>query len=261
MASRSMGLKRTAAALAAASVLLGCTPDGPAAVITWDTPQNISGTSDVSTEGTYFGSWAPGNANAGWWYNAVNGVVFQGWDDLGIGASGFDGNGEYFTWHNTPNGTYNGLLNWGVFSWDGDASFTLNGTGAKPLTIGQQYLIQFWVSDPRNTGADRFQSISGSEPLSFPGNGSGMGQFVIGRFTADTTSQQFVLSATHTAQINLLQVRVVPEPGTLTMLTCGLLGSAALHRRFRRRVRLPGVAWTPAAVLRSATPLRSSDSP
>src|SRR5207245_7517439 len=48
--------------------------------VTWRAPVTISGSSDVSTQGTYFGSWAPynGSANA----NSVNGVTFQGFSDL-----------------------------------------------------------------------------------------------------------------------------------------------------------------------------------
>ena len=54
--------------------------------VTWQTPVTISGASDVSILGTYFGSWAPqdGSANT----LPVNGVTFQGFSDLPFFTSG-----------------------------------------------------------------------------------------------------------------------------------------------------------------------------
>src|SRR6266481_98473 len=48
--------------------------------VTWQTPITISGTSDVTNSGIYFGSWAPqdGSANT----LPVNGVTFQGFSNL-----------------------------------------------------------------------------------------------------------------------------------------------------------------------------------
>ena len=202
-----------------------------AATVTWDAPQAISGASDVSTEGTYFGSWAPFNGNANQF--PVNGVTFQGFDDLGITNSGFSGDGgPYFGTHTTGDSNYNTLMTYGVYANGTTASFTLNGSGSVPLVIGRQYLVQAWVSDARDLGVFRSQTISGSGSMAFPSNGTGMGSWVIGRFTADAVSQEFVINANQSAQLNLLQVRditPVPEP------SAALLGSLAslllLHRR------------------------------
>lgn len=202
-----------------------------AATVTWDAPQAISGASDVSTEGTYFGSWAPFNGNANQF--PVNGVTFQGFDDLGITNSGFSGDGgPYFGTHTTANANYNTLVTYGVYANGTTASFTLNGNGTVPLTIGREYLVQAWVSDARNLGVFRSQTISGSGAMAFPSNGTGMGSWVIGRFVADATSQQFVISANQSAQLNLLQVRditPVPEPSA-ALLAC-LAGFPLLRRR------------------------------
>ena len=43
--------------------------------VTWQSPITISGTSDVSTLGTYFGSWAPHDGGANNY--PVNGVTFR----------------------------------------------------------------------------------------------------------------------------------------------------------------------------------------
>lgn len=192
--------------LASGIALLAILPQhSDAAAINWDPPQAISGTSDVSTEGSHFGSWAPFNGNANQF--PVNGVTFQGFDTLGIVASGFDGGGPYFGTHVTSDSNYNSLVTHAAYSNGTTATFTLNGNGGRPLTLGRQYLVQAWVSDARNLGAFRSQTISGSAPVSFPSDGSGMGSWIIGRFTADATSQQFDITANASAQLNLLQVR------------------------------------------------------
>lgn len=177
----------------------------PAASITWDTPQPIAAATDVSTEGNYFGSWAPYNGNAN--QSPVNGVTFQGFDTLGISSSGFAGGGPFFGTHTTGDTNYNSLVTYGVYANGTNASFTVNGSGSRPLTVGRQYLVQAWVSDARNLGGFRSQTISGSGAMAFPSDGSGMGSWVIGRFTADALSQQFDISASASAQLNLLQVR------------------------------------------------------
>ena len=209
----------TLVAAAASTSLLAFT--ATAATVTWDAPQAISGASDVSTEGTYFGSWAPFNGNANQF--PVNGVTFQGFDDLGITNSGFSGDGgPYFGTHTTGDSNYNTLVTYGVYANGPTASFTLNGSGTVPLVIGREYLVQAWVSDARNLGAFRSQTISGSGAMAFPSNGTGMGSWVVGRFIADATSQQFDITANSSAQLNLLQVRditVVPEPSA-ALLAC-----------------------------------------
>ncbi len=202
--------------VATGMILLAALPqDSEAAAITWDPPQPIAAATDVSTEGSYFGSWAPFNGNANQF--PVNGVTFQGFDTLGITNSGFSGDGgPYFGTHTTSDANYNNLVRYGVYANGTNASFTLNGNGARPLTIGRQYLVQAWVSDARNLGVFRSQTISGSAAMAFPSNGSGMGSWVIGRFTADASSQQFDIAANQSAQLNLLQVRdITPTSNTI----------------------------------------------
>lgn len=196
--------------------LFGClagSGGAAAAVITWDSPQPIAGAGDVSTQGAYFGTWAPYNGNANQY--PVNGVTFQGYDDLGIYNTGFSGGGPYFGGHSTPDSNYNALLPYGVYANGTTATITINGNGAKPLVVGRQYLVQFWVSDARNLGQLRSETVSGSAAVNFPADGSGMGSYVIGRFTADAATQQLDLNANASAQVNLLQVRdVTPVPVT-----------------------------------------------
>lgn len=145
--------------------------------------------------------------------------------------SGFNGGGNFFGLHTTTDSNYNTLLGYGAYSNGTAASFTANGNGSKPLTIGAVYLIQFWVSDARNLGGStRSETISGSSALLFPATG-GMGQYVTGSFTADATTQTFDLSANASAQVNLVQIRAIPEPSAL--MVSGLCFAAALLRRRR----------------------------
>lgn len=185
-----------------------------AASITWDTPQPIAAATDVSTEGNFFGSWAPYNGGANQF--PVNGVTFQGFDTLGISNAGFDGGGPFFGTHTTGDSNYNTLVTYAAYSNGTNASFTVNGNGGRPLTVGRQYLVQAWVSDARNLGGFRSQTISGSGAMAFPSDGSGMGSWVIGRFTADALSQQFDITANASAQLNLVQVRDITPTSNIS---------------------------------------------
>ena len=99
-------------------------------VITWQTPQEISGAADVNTLGTYFGSWAPydGGANA----YPVNGVAFQGFSDLsGLNDWVNKGGGPYFNSPNTSNTNYNTLLPYGQYAPD-NTSEVVDWSGMSP---------------------------------------------------------------------------------------------------------------------------------
>ncbi len=184
------------------------TPVCRAAGIQWDAPQNISGTADVSTEGSYYGAWSP--ANPGIPIGTINCDQIRG-DDLEISSTGFAGAAFAFGYHTTNDPTYDNLLPHGTWSDSTQASFTINGTGRRPLTPGRQYLIQLWVSDARSYGLSRTQTFSGSGTLSFQ-TPQGMGQYIIGRFTADSASQTITISANESAQVNFLQVRdITPQ--------------------------------------------------
>src|SRR6266436_5386413 len=159
--------------------------------VTWQTPVTISGTSDVSTQGIYFGSWAPqdGSANT----LPVNGVTFQGFSDLPDltpGATldnGYDGFGS----PNTSDDNYNTLLKYARFSNEGSTPATFSWSG---MTPGNTYLTQLWVNDGRNIGESRSETVTGgtntSAPLTFGSDGSGPGQYIIGTFVADSSGSQ-----------------------------------------------------------------------
>jgi hypothetical protein len=185
--------------------------------ITWQTATNITGTSDVITLGTYFGSWAPydGGANS----LSVNGVAFQGFSDLsGLSTLDLDNGYNGFGSPGTPDGNYNALLQYAIFANETPSSFTWNG-----MTPGHTYLIQIWVNDGRNIGQSRYETFTGGANTSgnvlYGSTGSGPGQYITGEFVADSSGAEtiainpFSSGPNPDAQINLVQVRdLTPAP-------------------------------------------------
>jgi hypothetical protein len=206
--------------------------------ITWQPPATITGASDVNTSGTLFGTWAPfnGNASSGL---TVNGVAFQAFPDLPGASQTFDnggGNGTFATL-NVGDNNYSSLLNAGAFG-NNTTPYSLSWNG---MTVGNTYLVQFWVNDGRNdTVNQRTETITGgantSLPLAYGSGSSGPGQYIIGMFVAASASETLTLTpgaAFPSAQFNLLQVRdltPVPEPSTIA-LCCVSFGILLRLRR------------------------------
>jgi len=202
-----------------------------AQTMTWQTPHVISGTSDVSTKGTNFASWAPydGGANA----DPVNGVAFQGFSDLpdmGTSFPGGSGGGPYFNQPGIADANYDFLLQYGAYSGNATASFHWGG-----MTPGDAYEVQFWVEDVRGGfarweylsggavgaavyGTDTSDAVGYNSPL---GSGStSPGFYIIGTFAADSAgSEEILMTGNASAQVNLFQVRAVPAATVLGLLT------------------------------------------
>lgn len=198
--------------------------------INWQTPLTISGPSDVNTSGTLLGTWAPfnGSASSGL---TVNGVTFQAFPDLPGAADTFEnggGNGTFAT-PATSDANYNTLLNAGAFG-NTSGSYTLSWNG---MTVGNTYLVQLWVNDGRNSTVNaRTETVTGglntSLSLAYGSGDSGPGQYVVGTFVAENSSETLTLTpgpAIPSAQFNLLQVRditPVPEPSVVALCLTGL---------------------------------------
>jgi autotransporter-associated beta strand protein len=200
-----------------------------AATITWGPATIIAATNDVSTAGTskYAYDWAgnPGSLT-------LNGVPFTGITnavgstaDGNLAISGFGSrNTNAFTTTSTPFGSlptaYKPALQGGAFNNDGSpATVTLSN-----LIAGANYSVQVWIGDPRGgsatVGTNRIQTVtSGANSVVLTNNVThttgGLGQYAIGTFTADATTQAFTISGglivsgsgTASSQINALQVR------------------------------------------------------
>ena len=222
-----------------------------AAVVNWQTPVAITGDSDVATTGTLVGAFIPG-ANA--LSTTVNGVAFntvyvpnQFFDtDPSVASLSFGsiatlaGNPRLYGFNQYESGIPLGLSTdyTKVFSGGvgpciaGMDNFTLT---LNNLTIGQEYLFQSWVNDSRSDQAGRTETLASgntSGVLAYnvgQANGS-PGSFVVGTFTADTTTQAITYNANSFAQINAFQVRAIPEPSSFA-IALGGIGAFVLRRR------------------------------
>lgn len=205
-----------------------------AAEIVWEGTGGISGSTDVNTEGAYFGSWAPADANAASF--PVNGVTFKGVSDLPDFQTTLGGGYSGFGTPSTPDGNYDSLLTSGAYADNGAATFGWDG-----MTPGNTYLVQIWVEDLRNLGVTRSETFSGGSDVSpavfFPADGTGNGNFAIGTFVADASGAETITinpfsTGGASSQVNLVEVRdvtSVPEPATGACLLLGL-GCLAARR-------------------------------
>lgn len=232
--------------------------------ITWGSATNIAGDSDVDTTGTLvyaynFGSSASATTQT------INGVTFQPFviqdftltqttgdvtvsenngyliSDLNVGSA------------NTPfsglSPTYRSLLSSEVYSSNfATMRFDLGG-----LTPGESYRLQWWTNDSSaityGTGDYYFENVIGAgntSSVTLDSNTSnavgGLGQYVIGTFTASGTTASFTLTGSGTGFVtfpivNALQLRIVavPEPSTSCMALAGVAcGGYSMWRRRRR---------------------------
>jgi len=208
------GKTMKAATVCASSTVIFCAAANAQPDVTWQTPVTISNPTEVSTLGTYFGSWAPqdGSANT----LPVNGVTFQGFSDLPFFTAGptFDSGYDSYGSPNTSDNNYNTLLKFGRYSNLGTTPATFSWSG---MTPGNTYLVQFWVNDGRSIGQSRTETVTGgantSAALSFGSDGTGPGQYITGTFIANSSGGQtlilkaFSSGANPSPQVNLLQVR------------------------------------------------------
>ena len=209
-----------------------------AANVIWGTVQTVSSSTDVNTSGTSV--YAKGFGSN----TTVNGVTFDATssysDNFFASYTGFLTTATvpvtFIGTNNAEGQAYATLLDSGRYfqSQTMTGNFTLSN-----LTVGQEYLVQFWVADFRTFPlADRNETITGgantSGPLAYLDNGDNSASdasYVIGTFIADNTmSQLFTLNANQDVLINAVQLRAIPEPSAALL---GGLGALALLRRRR----------------------------
>lgn len=225
----------------------------PSAMVTWGPAFDIADDSDVSLNGTLVTAHHFNGAPAA---VPVNTVAFQpfaantfGSGSFTVGAhtlasTFFTGAGNTgsaqppFTDLSEP---YQAMLRSSVSS-IADMYLTLGG-----LTVGQKYEFQTWA----NNSSDAFHygvtvgDALGNEVFLSAGSGSGtpddplqLGQYALGTFTADASTQMIVFAPDEVANINGFQLRqldtiVVPEPGTFLMggVALGALAGGVWLRR------------------------------
>ena len=185
-----------------------------AATITWGTATTIGADTDVITNGTALYAYSGGLATA---TTNVNGATFtQGsgfaaWGNVSF-TSGFTANNTTaFGVATSPfqdlSPAYTNVLRGAAYGGTAAGTVTLNG-----LTVGHDYSVQIWVNDSRSAGSGRTETISSSAVTLDYNNydaAGGVGQYVVGYFAADSTSQAFVMtpSASGSVQLNAISVR------------------------------------------------------
>ena len=228
------------AAAVAAVVFSAAFQPVEAAVIAWNSPVTISGTSDVDTVGTLFASANFGSGTAA----VVNGVTFSPFTFANNATPVTVGNitlagSQLATWSegspvapyaNLPVEYRNLLGSWYFTNLTGPATITFSG-----LTPGDPYSVQYWINDSRGgAGSNRTITI-GTQTLACNTTQSagGLGQWIKGTFTANAATQSFTVGAgtDNVSFGSAVQIRVVPEPST----TVTLIGSAALVVGWRLR--------------------------
>lgn len=215
-----------------------------AADINWGTPQQITGDSDVSTNGALIGAFNVGDTGVP--STTVNGVTFQSFPAPGgNGSSGnftMTGGGGVFQ-SNTGGGStmppfsnlspqYQTLLSSYVIPLFGPATLTISG-----LMVGGSYEFQFWSNNSSDMFSYQITATGGSNSVSLASNGKSMeggrGQFVLGSFAADATTQSIsFIGDGDGGFLNGVQLRAVPEPATGGLLLMSvLMGLVYLNRR------------------------------
>lgn len=249
-----------------------------AADVVWSAPQNISGDSDVSTNGTSYGAVKIGSASVT--SATVNGVTFDPLEFPYYSTSAQSGNLHF----NEDPGylvNYDNLgTNSGPFASLSAGYQTLLGSGGgsdnfntislfiSGLTIGNTYEIQWWnnnsnqVTSP-SSGYGLFTQASdqsgNTQALNdnVGGTVGDLGQFGIGMFLADASTQIVQFNGAFdpntglpsAPMLNALQVRditVVPEPSTVATVLAGF-GVLALNFRMRKTLRSLAAAAFPRA--------------
>ncbi len=233
--------------LAALATLLGGAGGVKAAPINWGPATNITGDTDVSRAGTLLGAFNIGGPGVG--STTVNGVTFTG---LGLsGTSVTSGNFTFslptgWTGNNNEGGSgsppfsnlsasYQTLLNSQAGDFSTPATITISG-----LVPGHTYQFEWW-NDVGSGFPAYVTTATAGNSVSLLSNTSGgafggLGQFAIGTFTADSTTETITFSGPVQDTLNGLEFRevtAVPEPTSLALLGLGGLGLAA-WRRWRK---------------------------
>lgn len=187
-----------------------------AASITWSNVVNIASDADVVTndymECAYFYSSSGSTVN-------LNGVPFTGsGNSKNIGANittTFPVGGGSVGGMGTSSGLsaeYQAVLG-GCAYYDGSAAVTVT---LNSLNTGGRYFVQIWINDSRSTGARRAATVTspGGNTINFDYNLAdavgGRGQFAVGTFVVDATTQTFTIQSAVSAQLNAIQLRSIP---------------------------------------------------
>ena len=176
------------------------------AQIVWQTPQSISGVSDISTLGTYVDAIG---------VNDFGGAITIGdttfnpfFSDSGITQSGVGGGSDGSGMTSPPYlKVLDGVGYVGFTEIPQTGTITLNN-----LVSGDEYQVEVWNDGTRPT------PIIGSNTVILAQ------QYVLGTFTAGNSPETFTWQNEpgNAGEINAVALRLIPEPSTYAMMIGGL---------------------------------------
>jgi hypothetical protein len=216
--------KRLAIAVTASVGMVAVANQANAAAITWGAAQDMAGDTDVLNTGTYFDalnfSGGPITVNDVTFNNApsssdpaTDGAISVQYGD-GIGAYGAS-----FT-TNAPSSTaYSNLTKAGAFGAGGSGTVTIGSVSA-PLIIGDEYRVESWSYYTGDTStATTIYDFGDASSVALLNQ---TGQYAVGTFTADATTQQytFYTSTGHNFvnDVSVFDTTPVPEPASIGLL-------------------------------------------
>jgi hypothetical protein len=213
-----------------------------AANIVWGSPQQITGDTDASTQGTLIGAFNVGDTGVP--STTVNGITFQSFAAPGgNGSSGnftmTPGGGGVFN-SNTDGGSnmppfsnlsagYQTLLSSYVTPLFSQVTLTISG-----LVVGKLYEFEFWSNLSSQTSGYQIKATGGNSSVTLSSNTGhaegGLGQFVRGTFTADAATQNIsFLGDGDGGFLNSFELRLIPEPKTTVLLVVALVCGGLFH--------------------------------
>ncbi len=243
--------------VALAASLAALAEAGPPPLITWGSATTVSGDSDVSTSGTLLYAYNVGASGVS--SATVNTVTFasyafpiNGPQSVTVGSVAFTESpgilwgsnslGSASTPFSNLSSGYKTLLG---SAGGADNPVTITAT-LGGLTVGNQYQLQIWTSNPSNAG-NPYDTIIGDttftagnsvtlDPNTTNASG-GLGQYVIGTFTASGVTRTFTMnsSGSNAPSLSAFQVRdITPIPGPGGAAVVALFGTALARRRRTR---------------------------
>ncbi|WP_143314036.1 hypothetical protein [Colwellia sp. UCD-KL20] len=205
-----------------------------AGIITWDEVQNTTDIKDVLNEGNTVEAINGTDTDTG--SITINGVEFDNSSDL-LSKGGFVGALKNSS---TGDSSYDAFLN--SFDYGNGSDLTMLTIGSGNLIEGASYSLQVWLTDLRPNGRVMSFADSNGNSSNLSAFGNGLGQYVIGAFTATGDTQELGLDALNAdnAHITGYQVRFsdvsatsVSEPSSLVIFTLALMSFAS--RRFKKK--------------------------